>query len=41
MIIKNGMNKIKTRDENLLKNDFLKEFLKSLQELKNNEKIVI
>jgi hypothetical protein len=35
------MHTLKTPDETLLKQDFLKEFLKSLEELKNNEKIVI
>ncbi len=41
MIIKNGMNRIINSDENLLKNDFLIDFLKSLEEIKNNERIVI
>ncbi len=41
MIIKNGMNKIINFDENILKNNFLIYFLKSLEELKNNERIVI
>lgn len=41
MIIENGMNKIINTDWNILKEQFLKHFLESLEKLKNNNRIVI
>lgn len=41
MIRENGMNKIINTDWNILKNQFLKYFLQSLEKLKTNNRIVI